>query len=136
MTVHFVVCEERCKLALQSVLLLLQDEKGDDARKLEHMSAGLPKLRTLAGKSSEDHVSRTDSGNSGPPSLSTPAPSEASLATASTTTSTASLRSSTTTSDIAAAKAIEAVRRSIGTRDGEGLTLDQLTKQAEEKQQK
>ena len=70
-----------------------------------------------------------------PPSLTTPPPSEASFATASTTSTcgSASLKSGTTSSSDTA-KAIEAVRKSMGAGEKEGLTLDQLAKRAESAQ--
>lgn len=129
-------------------------QAGDESH-LEGMTEGLPSLETLKQEGKEEEkdelqplssseakdkhdskaLSNADS-DSTSLSLMTPAPSEASLATASTistsTTFSTSGRSEVSVCDTA--NAIEAVRKSLGTRDGEGLTLNQLSKQAEKKQ--
>lgn len=101
---------------------------------LKEASAGLPPLQGMTGDGLES-PSPFVSDEVSPPSLTTPAPSEASLATASTTSTceSASLKSSTTSSSDTA-KAIEAVRKALGAGEQEGLTLDQLAKRAESAQ--
>ena len=106
--------------------------KKADESQLNDMSAGLP---SLTGKQGLKPLSPFDSESLSGPSVATPAQSEASLATASTTsTSTSFTLKSDTTIDIDTAKAIEAVRNSLGAKDGAGLTLDQLTKRAQAKE--
>ena len=107
--------------------------KKADESQLNDMSAGLPSL--TGNPAGRQPLSPFDSESSSQPSVATPAPSEASLATASTTsTSTSFTLKSDTTIDIDTAKAIEAVRNSLGAKDGAGLTLDQLTKRAQAKE--
>ena len=109
--------------------------KKADESQLNDMSAGLPSLTGNPGSDGLQPLSPFDSGSSSQPSVATPAPSEASLATASTTsTSTSFTLKSDTTIDVDTAKAIEAVRNSLGAKDGAGLTLDQLTKRAQAKE--
>lgn len=101
---------------------------------LKEASAGLPILQAMTRDEAKP-PSPFVSDEVSPPSLTTPAPSEASFATASTTSTcgSASLKSSTTSSSDTA-KAIEAVRRALGAGEKEGLTLDQLAKRAESAQ--
>ncbi|DBA77326.1 TPA: hypothetical protein ACH3X2_000847 [Trebouxia sp. C0005] len=109
-------------------------KKAEDSL-LDDMSAGLPSLTGNPGSDVLKPLSPFDSESSSQPYVATPAPSEASLATASTTsTSTSFTLKSDTTIDIDTAKAIEAVRNSLGAKDGAGLTLDQLTKRAQAKE--
>jgi hypothetical protein len=108
--------------------------KAEDSQ-LNDMSAGLPSLTGDLGSDVLKPLSTFDSETLSQPSVATPSPSEASLATASTTSTSASFTlKSDTTIDSDTAKAIEAVRNSLGAKDGAGLTLDQLTKRAQAKE--
>ena len=127
-------------------------QAGDESH-LEGMTEGLPSLETLKQEGKEEEkdelqplssseakdkhdsksLSNADS-DSTSLSLMTPAPSEASLATASTISTSTTFSTSGRSEVSDTANAIEAVRKSLGTRDGEGLTLNQLSKQAEKKQ--
>lgn len=104
--------------------------KAGEGDRLEDMSAGLPSLHLtggnpapgLEGLSGEDvlkPLGHFGSEELAAPSLSTPAPSEQSLATASTTSTSTSLISSHTSSSDTA-KAIEAVRQSLEAKEFKG----------------
>lgn len=104
--------------------------KAGEGDRLEDMSAGLPSLHltgsdpapSLEGLSGEDvlkPLGHFGSEELEAPSLSTPAPSERSLATASTTSTSTSLISSHTSSSDTA-KAIEAVRQSLEAKESKG----------------
>ena len=114
-------------------------KKAGDSDRLENMSADLPSLRLtgsddssglegLAGDNILKPLRHFDSEELAAPSLNTPAPSERSLATASTMSTATSLVSSSDT-----AKAIEAVRQSLEPKDeAEGMTLEQSSKHAQQ----
>ena len=118
--------------------------KAGEGKSLEDMSAGLPSLHLtgsndtsgLEGLSGDDvlkPLGHYDSEELAAPSLNTPAPSERSLATASTmSTSTSLVSSNPSSSDTA--KAIEAVRQSLESKDEAKLgKLEHSSMQAQTK---
>ena len=118
--------------------------KAGKGEQLEDMSAGLPSLHLtgsncasgLEGLSGNDvlkPLGHFGSEELAAPSLDTPAPSERSLATASTTSTSTSLRSSYTSSTDTA-KAIEAVRQSLEVKDCKGDNAQDATSERSSKQ--